>query len=67
MAHAAKIVHRNPLLDKLKEKQTGKEVEDRKVDIYDEEQKNLRFNISDYYLFSKKYYQLPLVYRTMLW
>jgi len=37
------------------------------MSIYDEETKNLRYHIADYYLFSKLTYQLPLVWRTFLW
>lgn len=39
----------------------------RNVDIYEEETEKLKFNIADYYIFSKVNYQLPLVYRTFLW
>ena len=58
MNHAAKIDNRNALMDKLKEKQTGKAVApiDKTIDIYDQETKNLGYNISDYYLFSKHTY-----------
>ena len=81
MNHAAKIVHRNPILDNFVAKRQaeiakkeGKPVEiepkkdqSDKVDIYDEETKNLRFSIADYYLFSKLNYQLPLVWRALVW
>ena len=40
---------------------------DNSTEIYDEECRKLGFNISDYYLFAKKNYQLTLVYRTLLW
>ena len=36
-------------------------------DIYAEETEKLRYNIADYYLFSKVNYQLPLIYRTFVW
>lgn len=69
MQHAAKIVNRNPLLDNLQAKKTGQELppEDQSVDFYAEEEKSLRYNISDYYMFNKHKYQLPLVYRTLVW
>ena len=35
--------------------------------MYAEEPAKLRFNIADYYLFSKMKYQLPLVYRALVW
>lgn len=38
-----------------------------KMNIYDEETKNLRFSIADYYLFTKNHYQLNLLYRTLVW
>ena len=69
MNYAAKVDNRNALLDKLKEKQTGQTVApiDKTIDIYDQETKDLRYNISDYYLFSKHTYQLKLIYRTLVW
>ena len=61
MAHAANMVDNNTgKPDSLPTKDNSKE-------IYEEECKKLGFNISDYYLFAKKSYQLPLVYRTLLW
>ena len=35
--------------------------------IYEEEQRLLRYNLADYYPFSKVKYQLPLIYRTFVW
>ncbi len=69
MTHAAKIVSRHPLLDKVIEKNTGKAIptEDTSINVYAEEERLLRYNIADYYLFSKVTYQLPLVYRTLAW
>ena len=58
MTHAAKIVNRNPLLDNLEAKKTGQEIppEDQSVDLYAEEERSLRYNISDYYMFNKHKY-----------
>ena len=70
MVHAAKIVHSNPLLDNLKRKgkiQTEQPLKASDLDIYDEEEKNLKFNIADYYVFSKNHYQLNLIKRCMIW
>jgi len=70
MVHSAKIVHHNPDLDKLdaknqssdhmslplpniSEKGSNETVEH---NIYDEETNRLRYNIADYYLFTKNYY-----------
>ena len=70
MIHAAKVVNRNALLDNYNARKHGQPVlptEDKAKDIYAEESQNLRYNIADYYLFSKVYYQLPLIYRTFIW
>ena len=59
MIHAAKVVNRNALLDNYNAKKTGQPIAppaDKSVDIYAEETKNLRYNIADYYLFSKEKY-----------
>ena len=79
MAHAAKFVHKNPLLDNLKAKTPPKEKsKDNKViqvvektgsviDVYEEETRKLRYHISDYYLFAKHKNQLSLPYRVFSW
>ena len=72
MIHAAKVENRHELLDKLEAKQTGMDYPlihqmDALINIYDEEERNLGYNIADYYLFSKNQYQLPLTKRAFIW
>ena len=69
MMHAAKVVNRSQTLDEYEAKKTGNPIppEDKSKDIYEEEERKIQFNLSDYYLFSKMKYQLPLIQRTLLW
>ena len=68
MNYAAKIVHHNQLLEDLQERLGRPEsTEDPTLDTYNEESRKLGFNLADYYLLSKKNYQLTLVWRIFFW
>lgn len=75
MVHAANVEQKNKTLDTFRLKQKVNKPEPlemnnirlQSLDIYDEETNNLRYNIADYYKFSKINYQLPLAKRTFFW
>ena len=76
MVHSANLVSSNALLVGTREPSSPEKSIVRKstmamraasLDAYEEETRKCGLNLADYYAFCKRYYQLPLIMRTLLW